>query len=143
VVAEFVVDSRHEGADPALAIEDIDRRRHFAAAVAVEFHILGQQGFQRRHIAFLRGDDKGFEIAPFIRRRHLETWPRRLDMAAGAGRQLPAALLGTFQGFGDFPIANIEDIMQQETGAFQRCQAFQRIEQSDGQIIGQFGGGSG
>ncbi len=59
-------------------------------------------------------------------------------MCPGARGKLPARGLAPPQCLGHFTEREIEDIVQQEGGAFERREPFQRQQQGYGQILGQF-----
>ena len=116
------------------------QRRHLAAAVAVQHHVLGEQGLERREVAVAGGGEEALgrarRAAPATaskRGRRSSTWRR----ARAASWRTLASLCRRSSAIS--LVAVVEDVVQQEHRPLLGRQALEQHEERQRQRVGRLG----
>jgi hypothetical protein len=105
---------RKQACDLALPEDRLRPGRGFAAAVAVDGSVRGEQREQTIDVAVVDGfvEASGEHVA--LLARGLESWPALVDLAPCPGGELAAVLLALADDGGDLSVVVVEDVVEQE-----------------------------
>ncbi|CAJ3850539.1 Uncharacterised protein [Burkholderia pseudomallei] len=104
--------------DPERAAQHLEERRHLAAAVADQFHVVGEQRPDRVALAACRGAREALDELPVALARYVEAPVFLLHARRRAVDELAAGRFALVEQLRDFRVVALERLAQQECRAF-------------------------
>ncbi|AIT07465.1 hypothetical protein MC45_15030 [Sphingomonas taxi] len=135
LAAIFAVQAGEQPQDAVHAVDRIAEGEDAAAAVGVDHHILGEQCRQRRRVAVARRREEGTGDPRRLAAPHRIALPRLADVTTRPRRKLPHRGRRTVERRRHLGQRDVEHVVEQEGGALQRRQAFERQHQRQREIV--------
>ena len=109
--------------------------RALGATVGVDGHVRREHRTQGGHVAAARGGEEGFGDFETMLLLHPEAGAGVADVGTGARGELPAGGGLAVERAGDLLEADAEHVVEQEGGAFERGEPFEREQERQGHVL--------
>ena len=115
------------------ALDEVERRDGFAAAVGVKHNVAGEQGDQALHVTAACGFEEAFEQISLFALRGFEARAHGADMLLGTAENLAAIGFTLAEDGSDLGVLVIKDLAEQKDGALDWREALQHDKKGHGQ----------